>query len=378
MLSARIGNTLTKLLPRRHAAALPAPRTPRELLTALASHEEHRGLDAFLDQFDFDGVTPHQVFYSVLARPPESAQAARMLPGYDARQHLQQALLSPEFQRNLIAYVLHAFPEKKRVFFIHVPKCAGTDLASHLMQRYVDGYLEQKLQGPAYTPPLQALGYLQRLLVQLPRRKDIVVMGHFPLDSFVSRQLIRFGDASFTVIRDPIGMALSVVNYALTLMELQPQDRPLVAMGFIKAINLRTDTQGLPTDPEDRKRFALQLLRDPKVLPKNFLCQFLGHGDAASAIDLCAAANIEITTVSRYEAWLQQRWGVENSAHANASRTYLRLADLSDDDLAYLHDITQEDQRFYALVDTQLAASGQHSLFGASLCVSTSIPPAIP
>lgn len=346
---------------------LAAPRTPREMLTAFASYDERRGIDAFLTQFDFTGVTPHQVYYSVLGRLPESAQAARMPSGYDARRHMHDAIASPEFQRNFIGTVLHSFPEKQRVFFVHVPKCAGSDLATHLMERHPDGCLEQKILRPAYMAGSQARQQLQRLMSKLPERNEIVVMGHFALDGFLSRGLMRFGDVSFSVVREPISMALSVVNYALTLIELEPQDRPLVALGFIKAINLRMDTHGLPADAESRKRLALQLLRDPKVLPANNLCNFLGRGDAASAIELCATANIELTTVSRYEAWLQQRWGVGKSAHANESRKHLRFADLGADDLAYLHERTQEDRRFYDLVDGRLAATGQTSLFGAEL-----------
>lgn len=349
------------------SSVLPAPRTPHELLTAFASYDEQRGIAAFLERFDFSGVTPHQVYYSVLGRLPESAQAARMPPGYDARRHMHDAIASPEFQRNFIGTVLHSFPEKQRVFFVHVPKCAGTDLATHLMERHADVCLEQKMLRPAYMPGHEARPQLQRLMSKLPQSQQIVIMGHFALDGFLSKGLIRFGDVAFSVVRDPISMALSVVNYALTLMELEPQDRPLVALGFIKAINLRMDTHGLPTDPAARKRLALQLLHDPKVVPANNLCNFLGRGDAASAFELCAAANIELTTVSRYQAWLQQRWGVGKSDHANASRKYLSLADLGADDLAYLHERSREDQRLYERIDSQLTASGQLSLFGAQL-----------
>ena len=346
---------------------LPTPRSPRELLTAFADYDHAQGFDNFLDQFDFTGVTPHQVYYSVLGRLPESAQVARMPAAYDARQHMHSVLISKEFQRNLIGVVLHAFPEKQRVFFVHVPKCAGTDLASHLLQRYPDVCLEQKLMRPAYTPAPQALLQLQRMMSTLPQRGEIVLMGHFALDGLLSKGLIRFGDVAFSVVRDPISMALSVVNYALTLMELKPQDRPLVALGFINAINLRMDSHGPPAGPEARKRLGLQLLRDPKVLPANNLCNFLGRGDAASAFELCAAANIELTTVSRYEAWLQQRWGVGNSNRANESRRYLSLADLAADDLAYLHERSREDQLFYERIDTLLTAGGRLSLFGAQL-----------
>jgi hypothetical protein len=51
--------------------------------------------------------------------------------------HFRAALLSDEFRRNVVQGLLAAFPEKGRNVFIHVPKCAGTDLIFNLVHRFL-------------------------------------------------------------------------------------------------------------------------------------------------------------------------------------------------------------------------------------------------
>ncbi|MES2684952.1 MAG: hypothetical protein V4650_15635 [Pseudomonadota bacterium] len=348
-------------------ALLPAPRSPRELLLALADYEDARGIDAWLERFDFSGVTPHQIYSCALGRLPESAPVARQGAGYDARQHLRAMLCCEEFQDRLITFVLRALPEKQRLFFVHVPKCAGSDLSSHLMQLFDGSYLGQLDQSPLHIAPERLPWRLQTLMASLPRQPTIAVMGHIGLNWLLSEQLLRFGDVSFTVIRDPIDMAISKVNYVLTLMQRDPAGRTPLVLEWIKRFNLSRYGSGLPDDLAALKPLALGMLRDTRIVPRDNLCGFLGRGDAGTATDLCASANIELTTVSRYDAWLQKRWRNIASARINESHKILTRADLQDDDMEYLHDLTAQDRLFYQRVDAGIASSGQLSIFGAQL-----------
>lgn len=355
---------LRQLRPHRR---VPAPQSPRELLLALRNYDQTEGLDAFLDGFDFTGVTSHQIYFSVLGRLPESAHVAAMPLGYDPREHLKAALLSSEFQSGLIMHVLRAFPEKKRVVFVHVPKCAGSDLASHLMQRYGEVYLGQLDQSPIHVPPQNLPWRLQMLTSNLHRHDSIAVIGHIGLNWLLSEQLLRFGDTAFTVVRDPIDMAISKVNYVLTLMQRDPSARTPLVLEWIRRFNLDRYSNGLPSERAELKPLALGMLRDTRIVPRDNLCAFLGRGDAQTALDFCASANIELTTVSRYESWLRQRWGIAASARINESDKVLTRADLQSDDRDYLHAITLQDQVFYQCVDERIAASKQSSIFGAAL-----------
>jgi len=358
---------LRRLLRPAAARPLPAPQSPRELLLSLKHYDDAQGLDAFLARFDFTGVSPHQVYASVLGRLPESAQVAATAADYDPRQHFKQMLLSEEFQSHLIAYVLRAFPEKKRLCFVHVPKCAGSDLASHLMQRYQGAFIGQLDQDPLHIAPERLPWRLQMLVVNLHRYDTLAVTGHIGLHWLLSEKLLRFGDVSFTVIRDPVDMAVSKVNYVLTLMQRDLSSRTPLVMEWIRRFNLHRYSEGLPTDAQELKQIALAMLRDTKIVPQENICSFLGSGTARSALDLCASANIELTTVSRYEAWLKARWGIASSARVNESNKILSRTDLSADDLVYLSQLRREDMQFYQRLDERLTATGRLSIFGAEI-----------
>lgn len=345
----------------------PAPTSPREFLLSFKDYDPDRGLDEFLSRFDFSGVTPHQVYYSVLGRLPESAQVSAIPAGYDPHQHVKAAVLSPEFQSNLIAHILRTFPEKQRMFFVHVPKCAGSDLASHLMDRYRDVYLGQMDQSPTHLFPVLVPWRLKVLMTHMLEREMIVVVGHIGLNWLLSERLMRFGDIAFAVIRDPIDMVLSKANYVLTMLHREPASHSPEVADWCRRLNLDEHARDLPADPEGLKQLALRLLRDPKVIRSNNLCGFLGRGTMPSALDLCAASNIELTTVSRYEAWLQQRWGVTASRRINESIKFIGREDLRGEDLEHALALTRDDQEFFERVERRLAETGRLSIGGASL-----------
>ena len=348
-------------------AVLPAPQSPRELLLALRGYDKDKGLDEFLSRFDFSHVTPHQVYFSVLGRLPESARVAAMPPDYDPREQLKHMLLSSEFQGNLILHVLRAFPEKKRLFFVHVPKCAGSDLGSHLMQLYKGGYMGQLDQNPVNLLPSLLPWRLQIIVTEMQAQSTMAVVGHIGLNWLLNERLLRFGDTVFSVVRDPIDMAISKVNYTLTLLARDFSTRNPVILDWIERLQLGEHASSLPTDPAELKRLALLLLRDRKVTPDNNLCRFLGRGTAESALDLCASSNVELTTVTRYDAWLKARWGIGASRRVNESNKYLSRDDLGADDWAYLHELTREDQQLYARIDRALDQAAALSLPGSAL-----------
>lgn len=345
----------------------PAPTSPRETFEALARYDKDEGLEVWLDGFDFTAVTPHQVYYSVLGRLPENARVAAMPPGYDARRHYTEVLHSEEFQKNLIAHVLRAFPEKTRLFFVHVPKCAGSDLGSHLMQRHGDAYLGQMDQNPVHLLPSLLPWRLQIIMSGIAQRDTLAVVGHIGLNWLLGERLLRHGDTVFSVVRDPIDMAVSKVNYTLTLLARDGGQRVPPILDWIDKLKLHAHADGLPQDPAALQALARQLLRDEKVTPRNNLCRFLGRGDAQSALDLCASANIELTTVSRYDRWLSARWGIPASQRINESHRFLHREALSAGDMDYLRDLTAEDRVFHDRIESRLVASGQLSIFGASL-----------
>lgn len=340
----------------------PLPRDFRQLLLAFAKTGD-LSFDAFLDRFDYTGVTPHQLYATALSRLPESARVAVPAADYAARQQLGDMLRSPEFQGGLMARVARAFPEKQRLIFVHVPKCAGTDLAAHLMAGFP--HLAQRDQDAAHVPYEQLPSRFQELMTAFSRSDKLVLMGHIGLDWVTREQLMRHGDVAFSVIRDPVGMALSKVNYVLTQL-LGRGDQPPSHFGpWMESLGLAGFPQALGDD--EAREEARRFLRDPKIVPDNVICRFLGRGDSASALDLCASCDIELTTASRYPQWLRQRWGINSQSRLNPSRPYLRREELTASDLQHIDEITREDARFYTQVDDQLKHTNRTALSGVAL-----------
>jgi len=124
--------TQRDLLHQLNRLKLPMPRTTRELFELFALYHPTDGLDGLLDRLDFSDVKPLQIYQVAHGRPPERLDLVVPDQGYRPRDHLKAALLSGEFRENTLRKLLVAFPEKRRDVFIHVPKCAGTDLILNL------------------------------------------------------------------------------------------------------------------------------------------------------------------------------------------------------------------------------------------------------
>ena len=127
---------------------------------------------------------------------------------------MSQALQSEEFQVRLREIVLGAFPEKRRRFFIHIPKCAGTDLETTLTRRYPSLNYHLTLADITTRPML--FEHLQRLAVGLGLSNSISLCGHVPLNWYMQRNLLRFEDDVFTSVRDPRSIVYSYVSFVLT------------------------------------------------------------------------------------------------------------------------------------------------------------------
>jgi hypothetical protein len=60
-------------------------------------------------------------------------------------------LVAVSDQARVVEMILNAHPEKQRLIFVHIPKCAGTDLTANLGTRYP--VVHQTLADSNWTPP---------------------------------------------------------------------------------------------------------------------------------------------------------------------------------------------------------------------------------
>jgi len=317
---------------------LRAPRDPRSLFELFAIYDPVHGLDDLLCRLDVTGIEPRHVYHGILGRRPETLDASRRPDPYNARDHMRGALMSEEFQRKVIALILNAYPEKQRLLFVHVPKCAGTDLRMGLSTRYPA--LDVGLTRPEWTSPQQLFEAIHDVALGLRFSDTVLLHGHIRIVAAVNGDMVRPTDKIITVIRDPVEIILSNVNYIITRI-LQDQEAGMEA----------PDTQGwrrelgidlLPPEMPDEVIAGLfkTMLHNPATSVPNSICYWLGNGDVQSVIRRLVVNDVEITDTQHYTGWLRERWDIVRAAKANESRKFVTRKQIQADDLKFIESIT--------------------------------------
>ena len=339
---------------------LTPPSDPRGLFEFLGLYDDQAALAQLLSRLEFADVRPEQIHYGVLGTYPRAVDEVLRWGRYYPRDHLQELLLSEAFQTGLIPLFLRAFPEKRRLIFVHIPKCAGTDLTFHLKAHYPS--LDRDLADPSWTSKPAMLRRLARLAAHVRNSDSIFVHGHINLRDHIEAGVIRPTDRVFTIIREPFAVAISQINYVLTRFE---ED---IAAGKLQpdtcAWSRVMDLGAAPARMSDDfvKRVTRAALRNEDLTQPNLLCNSLGGEGAQPVVDRLVTYGVEMTDVARYNQWLREVWGISAQTRWNESKKFISVQDLATDDLVHLNSITREDQRFFRTVESLLDASGKLSL----------------
>ena len=106
-----------------------APATSRQMFMSLLLYDRRQGLYNLLRQMDFAASSIETLLTAIFGKATPPTIEALAIPDSTAlRDMLNEVLLSEEFRRSILRLFLNAFPEKRRLLFIHIPKCAGSDL----------------------------------------------------------------------------------------------------------------------------------------------------------------------------------------------------------------------------------------------------------
>jgi len=345
---------------------LPAPRSIRDVFHLLAQYDRAKGLDALLDRIDFAGVTPAMIAQAVMGRPLRDRKAA--IPGneFDARAALKGAILSREFRATILPTFLATFPDLARDVFIHVPKCAGTDLVMNLGRRQMP--LPSVLESDGWISDDAFLSVIGGLTRSLPFQDRIFVYGHMEFASYLDRCGLRPGDRVFSIIRDPVALMVSQANYAIGRLRQDPKgEDPDTA-----ATREHLGIANIPHNVTDRdlKDLVVQALLHPAIAFANQACRHLSSTKALSAeaaFDMIIANDVEITTTDRYNRWLRERWGIPHSARHNRSEQILTLHEARRHYAAAMYEQTEEDQKLFDLITWALERTNGASITGQQL-----------
>jgi hypothetical protein len=300
--------------------------------------------------------SPRQIYHAVHNRPPDSLDSSLPVSEYNPVAGFIGALSSLEFQENLASHILRAFPEKRRLFFVHIPKTAGVDLATHMICRYPS--LNTNLLNRILTPKREQIFLaIKHIVLELPLSDTIFISGHTPLGVYQkwAGNGIRYQDHVFTVIREPLEQIVSQINYTLTRI-------------FSDETPIAPDTAGWRREfgvPDDSPRpsgdaimqLARRVLRHKGVVVPNVICTFLAGSSYEEAIVRTVAHDLEVVELKQLDQWTEQNWNVTERTRLNSSEKYLSVNDLSSDDLAYAREISQDDFKYY---ETIMAAYERH------------------
>ncbi len=344
-----------RLVPTRR----PLPSRPRDLLELFVTLGAQASMPALFQSCDLRQADPRQLTYVALGRWPTLEELAAIASPYEAKKHLRDLLLGEEFRRCLLWRICDAYPERQRLFYVRIPRCAGghfLHMAGSMHPLFPPGLGRWTRQdrGDFVT----ALGtYLGRfdttktIHVASPSLAPFVqaapAASADPILPWGAQPPRRTGDRMFVIVREPAGLILSQVNATLA---------GLAAGGAGQAADEWRGRLGpLPRsgDTAGWKAAGRRVLA--KLAVRNPICHALGDGTARAALQACRLSDLEIVDLSRYAEWVTYTWNVEPEPAMNAAPPLLTRRDLDAADSDRLTGLVAEDLAFYEPLAARLA-----------------------
>jgi hypothetical protein len=346
-------------------APIPAPTDPRGLLEVFSLFEDNADVYDLLSRLDLEGMRPRHARYIVFGEFMQSTDNTGVAAPYSPRDDIHELLLSKRFQQQLIPMCLNAFPEKRRLIFIHVPKCAGTDLSANLMAKLP--FLHQSMTEPAWLSTDELMGAISRFVLNIRFFNEVFIGGHNSLRYYASHDLIRPCDKAFTILRHPLEIAVSQVNYILTRLTADAQSGNFGpdSRDWLKVLGRNTLPPKLPSSSV--QSLCTAILHNTSIVRPNSMCAWLGGDNADEAIEQLIKHDVETTVTYNYNEWLQQTWNITSTTRLNRSERFISIQTLTHQDLAYIQEVYAEDLKLYAQIHESLQRSERLSVSGDDL-----------
>lgn len=241
--------------------------------------------------------------YSVMLDRLPDAKATPILENtahYSPLAHVCEILSSAEFSGACASFVLKALPDKEPIFFVHIPKTAGTTLKDALRASAPclpwDGMFAQQywLRG-AYGN----LGQYRFLTSHWRNHSEPLWMtGHYRLRKVISDGTFKSGHRGFTVFRHPLDIVISQLNYMATCLRRTPERRD--------SVKWRAQIQGVSTEFDPNNPIINGVIADRIVRSDffrmdygNIMSNYLGEEDLSlsSVIRNVRATGLDIVQI---------------------------------------------------------------------------------
>lgn len=336
----------------------PFPTGPRQVFDLFAAMGATASIGGLARGLDFREVDARLATFALLGRWPTAAEMAALPDPYVPGQHVRLLLRSVEFRRGLAARMLAAFPEKRRLLFVRLPRCAGQSTLERLAQLHP--------MPPAGLARHDVATFMPRvgacaarfdssatLAASAPGMKAFLAPGGEADDTLQWRgtePACRPGDLMFAILRPPREAALSQVNAALAALQ-AGDARPAQRFGK------------LPTREDEAAWRALGRDMLSEVVSRNPVCHALGDGTAAGALAACRCVPIQLVGLARYDEWARVAIGPATVAKRIASDPIMRREDLAED----LAGFVAEDEAFYERFATVMDANPLPYVLGSAL-----------
>ncbi len=341
------------------------PNIAHKLVTSFCFYQPTAGLTPVLNKLNLTDSDISGMFGLVLGLDPEPSLGPAA-PHNSPSEYLRKILESEEFQRDVVRLILNAYPEKRRLIHIHIPKCAGTHLRARLEVRYPT--VSRALEAAIWTPKMLFFETLHQIATSIPFADEIFVHGHTSISWYLKNKLCRPDDFAFAVVRNPLEIIVSQVNYVVTrFLEdpafIDPDTAEWSGLLSLAPKELDRSAEGLVS-------LARRILREPSLLTRNPLCEYLGEGSFKSALCAISQSNIEITDLPRYDSWFEQKFGIPAGIRENVSKKILKISELEFEEIRLLQNLVDDqDKELFEMISAALDRSEALSVRGAELHV---------
>jgi len=309
------------------------PKSFYDVISAFKHYDENFGIASVLEGFDYSDLSTNDIYLGALGRPANLQELCAFNSHLDLRKQYEVVLNSCEFQTNSVKNCLNAFSEKRRLLFVHIPKCSGSSVNGHLQRKYpaILNWIANK----DITSRSGLFTALRDFAVAMANTDAdaIFVYGHVHLMHYIDNGFIRKNDLLFTTIRDPFEIVISHVNYVMTKLRNPALKEESDVLNWKFLLNIDD------TDSIDDANLVNKIIYNQGIHPhhNNFLCSFLGrNGTYKTALKVIADSKILIIPIEQLDIWLAENFDIIANERFNVSNKFISSATITNKDREYI------------------------------------------